>query len=127
MQVTTSRSKCNFKPAIVCLEDPLSKLEGLGSKTINRLQHVQQCIQKHDTDGTVPETPIDKVETGRPSMHKHCACSFSHSMRFVTCRFRVCSPACKMPEVSEYFAAVNGKCCRQAGVSGKYSCMATCM
>lgn len=71
VQVTTSRSKCNFKPAIVCLEDPLIKLDGMGAKTMTRLQQVQQCIQTHDPEGSVPEVALDKVDTGRHHGYLH--------------------------------------------------------
>lgn len=75
-QVTTTRSKCNFKPAIVCLEDPLNRLEGLGTKTINRLQDVQLCIEDHGVEGTLPDIAVNKVETGEPYCHDiHCPLS----------------------------------------------------
>ena len=66
VQVTTSRSKSNFKPEIVCLEDPLSKLEGLGTKTITRLQDVQRCVEEHNMEDELPDVPNNRIETGKP-------------------------------------------------------------
>lgn len=66
VQVTTSRSKSNFKPEIVCLEDPLSKLEGLGTKTITRLQDLQLCIEEHNMGDELPDVPNNRIETGKP-------------------------------------------------------------
>lgn len=63
-QVTTMRSKGCLKPLIPCLDDPVTKLEGLGEKTRRNLLDVRACAASLDFAGSVPPECRNSVATG---------------------------------------------------------------
>jgi len=52
------RSKGNLKPSLPCLDDPVTKLEGLGEKTRRNLLDVRACAATLDFAGAIPEECI---------------------------------------------------------------------
>jgi hypothetical protein len=60
------RSKGNLKPSLPCLDDPVTKLEGLGEKTRRNLLDVRACAATLDFAGAIPEECPNSVTTGKP-------------------------------------------------------------
>ena len=64
VQVTTMRSKGGLKPHIPCLDDPVTKLEGVGEKTRRNLMDVRACAAGLPFPATLPDDCPDTVTTG---------------------------------------------------------------
>ncbi|KAL3143120.1 PSII 6.1 kDa protein [Trebouxia sp. C0009 RCD-2024] len=67
VQVTTMRSKGGLKPLIPCLDDPVTKLEGVGDKTRRNLLDVRACAAALPFPAALPEDCPNTVTTGLPS------------------------------------------------------------
>jgi hypothetical protein len=65
------RSKGSLKPSLPCLDEPVTKLKGLGEKTRRNLLDVHACAATLDFAGTVPEECFNCVTTGKPSVLCH--------------------------------------------------------
>ncbi len=62
------RSKGSLKPSLPCLDDPVTKLEGLGEKTRRNLLDVRACAATLDLAASVPQDCPDSVTTGKPAV-----------------------------------------------------------
>ena len=62
------RSKGSLKPSLPCLDDPVTKLEGLGEKTRRNLLDVRACAATLDLAGSIPQDCPDSVTTGKPAV-----------------------------------------------------------
>ena len=58
------RSKASVKYSIPCLTDPVSKLEGLGTKTRKNLLNIRAGVRKIDARVGVPEDCPNEVKSG---------------------------------------------------------------
>ena len=67
------RSKGGLKPPIPCLDDPVTKLEGVGEKTRRNLMDVRACAAGLPFPATLPDDCPDTVTTGTP-LHFNIAC-----------------------------------------------------
>ena len=65
------RSKGSLKPSLPCLDDPVTKLEGLGEKTRRNLQDVRACAATLDLAGSIPQECLNSVTTGKPAVLSH--------------------------------------------------------
>ena len=75
------RSKDSRKPLIPCLDDPVTKLEGLGERTRRNLLEVRACAASLDLSAYVPEECPDTVKTGMHSIACSSFCSMLLEMR----------------------------------------------
>ena len=66
MQVTTMRSRSSMKPTIPLLNDPVEKLEGLGSRTKANLSDVRASVRHIDgrVASMVPPNAPNNITTG---------------------------------------------------------------
>ncbi len=58
------RSKGSLKPSLPCLDDPVTKLEGLGEKTRRNLLDVRACVATLDLAGSIPQDCPNAVTSG---------------------------------------------------------------
>ena len=70
-QVVTMRSKASVKYSIPCLTDPVSKLEGLGTKTRKNLLNIRAGVRKIDARVGVPEDCPNEVKSGVDIVANH--------------------------------------------------------
>ncbi len=62
------RSKGSLKPSLPCLDDPVTKLEGLGEKTRRNLLDVRACAATLDLASSIPQECPNSVTTGKPAV-----------------------------------------------------------
>ncbi|KAL0038727.1 hypothetical protein WJX79_005034 [Trebouxia sp. C0005] len=86
--VTTMRSKGSLKPSLPCLDDPVTKLEGLGEKTRRNLLDVRACAATLDLAASIPQDCPNSVTTVRNfqelveclEVNNHCPKSLSRAL-----------------------------------------------
>jgi len=59
------RSKGSLKPSLPCLDDPVTKLEGLGEKTRRNVLDVRACAATLDLAGSLPQDCPNSVTSGK--------------------------------------------------------------
>jgi hypothetical protein len=76
------RSKGSLKPSLPCLDDPVTKLEGLGEKTRRNLLDVRACAATLDLAASIPQDCPNSVTTGKAAvlchLHQMCCAVLCH-------------------------------------------------
>ncbi len=98
------RSKGSLKPSLPCLDDPVTKLEGLGEKTRRNLLDVRACAATLDLAATIPQDCPNCVTTGKPAVLSHL-----HQLQSLHSRWLFQSATCADSMRMDHFSVAVGK------------------